>query len=1352
MRILPTCFIATVCLVCSSFVAKGQGSAVKLPTGGRDNYTELIFRVDHYEFRGEIDHLNIRPVAEIDGFSAMEIPGLSPSGETGYPALPQLSTLFEAGQGEDVRIRMIQMDSVVFDLQELGIRDEISPVAPSVRKGAPAEAMYMDSGAYNTDGWLGAPVISVEYEGKMRGISLSTLRFNPVRYNPARNMVKVYYNVSCTIATVDSENSRYIPSEAFSGVFSRVVTRSDAAKKAVFAEEPMTLVILSDTMFRETLQPLVQWKTSKGFRVVEAYRQDNAVGSSRESIKAYLNERYTNPSNGAAPTTYLLIVGDVEHIPLSQSGGEITDLYYAEYDGGGDYIPDVFYGRISVASVDQLQAVLDKILEYEQHMFPDPSFLDESVLIAGVDGTFASSHGNGQINYAHNYYLNDSNGHHAHMFPYPESGTSDSLILDLISRGVGFVNYTGHGLYDRWIDPTFHQNDIDRLENLGKYPVMIGNGCETNVFTLGECFAEALLRAPGRGALAYIGCTNDSYWDEDYYWAVGVGPILAEPDYEDTSPGFYDRVFHSHEEPYGSWTPSLGEMIFGGNMAVQGSNSSRKKFYWEIYQLAGDPTIVPWFARPSERVVRYPEIIPEGTTRLDVTCAPFDYVALSQDGKLLDALHATGKGFATLQLPDSISEVQLDLVVSGDRFIPFRGKVEVGEPQGAYLDLVGYGLTHESVEADGLISSGEHISFDLHLINRGASDIQGDTLVLFSSNEEVAVLDSMVVLELLEAGDSVMLKGVFRIRSEPDVVDRTAVVFGLYRTGDQVGKRIYLNEKIHAPVLTTRGIHWDDRPCGNGNGVAEQEEWLVCHWTLLNTGHFRTGEISGNELPGYFSVFDRVVFDTISVLEPGDMIEFHFRVKVNSLANGWQQVGPFTAGDQFETVLDSFTLSIGRHFEDFNTEETDRYPFMNRSDSPWKIDGGTFVSSPFSFSSGSISSYGNSELTIMIESDAPDTLSFWYRVSSETGYDFLRFYTDSVLVQSWSGEKGWDRFSTILDKGNHQLTWAYQKDQSISKGEDAAWIDDISFPATAFRRSDLSLVHVLSPGSGPWLDHENVSFLVRNTGLDTIPGFAVEISLNGQLVVTDTLSDFILPGESLEYVSSETIDLSGMGIYQLHSGIHSPSDYFTGNNWLETRVDHYNYPDIALSLFRMDSVKGVYSNAILEIENLGNTVVDSLSYELWIDGLMTETGVRFIGMDPGQLVYETFRLIDSLGSYLTTGYYNYVIRSAEPDSVMSNNEVSGVFYWHALGLVRSEISGGLLLYPNPAREGIHLVLPEPAAKDLIIELITMNGWVIGTYTLKKGEEHLHITTLPASGNYLLKIVESGVSLPVVITD
>lgn len=247
-----------------------------------------------------------------------------------------MSKLFEAGQNADVRIRMIHMDSVIFNLQELGIRDKISPVRPSVRKGASAEAMFVDSGAYNTDGWLGAPVISVEYEGRMRGISLSTLRFNPVRYNPARNLVKVYYNVNCNITMVISERSRHIPPEAFSGIFSRVVTRSDAAKKAIFAEEPMTLVILSDTMFRETLQPLVQWKTSKGFRVLEVYRQNSSVGSSRESIKSYLNELYTNPSNGVAPTTFLLIVGDVEHIPLSQSGGQITDLYYAEYGRTGE--------------------------------------------------------------------------------------------------------------------------------------------------------------------------------------------------------------------------------------------------------------------------------------------------------------------------------------------------------------------------------------------------------------------------------------------------------------------------------------------------------------------------------------------------------------------------------------------------------------------------------------------------------------------------------------------------------------------------------------------------------------------------------------------------------------------------------------------------------------------------------------------------------------------------------------------------------------------------------------------------------------------------------------------------------
>jgi len=114
---------------------------------------------------------------------------------------------------------------------------------------------------------------------------------------------------------------------------------------------------------------------------------------------------------------------------------------------------------------------------------------------------------------------------------------------------------------------------------------MIGNACSTTTFQLGECLAEALVRAEGKGALGYIGCTNESFWDEDYYWAVGIGPIKANPTYEETGLGMYDRAFHDNGEPETDWYTTQGQMIYAGNLAVTESNSKYTKYYCDIYTL-----------------------------------------------------------------------------------------------------------------------------------------------------------------------------------------------------------------------------------------------------------------------------------------------------------------------------------------------------------------------------------------------------------------------------------------------------------------------------------------------------------------------------------------------------------------------------------------------------------------------------------------------------------------------------------------------------------------------------------------------------------------------------------------------
>lgn len=77
------------------------------------------------------------------------------------------------------------------------------------------------------------------------------------------------------------------------------------------------------------------------------------------------------------------------------------------------------------------------------------------------------------------------------------------------------------------------------------------------------------------------------------------------------------------------------------------------------------------------------------------------------------------------------------------------------------------------------------------------------------------------------------------------------------------------------------------------------------------------------------------------------------------------------------------------------------------------------------------------------------TLSFYYNVSSENGYDYLKFYIDGVMQNQWSGSIGWTQQTYLLAAGSRTLKWEYSKDSSSSSGSDAAYIDDITIVTAA---------------------------------------------------------------------------------------------------------------------------------------------------------------------------------------------------------------------------------------------------------------------------------------------------------------
>ncbi len=75
----------------------------------------------------------------------------------------------------------------------------------------------------------------------------------------------------------------------------------------------------------------------------------------------------------------------------------------------------------------------------------------------------------------------------------------------------------------------------------------------------------------------------------------------------------------------------------------------------------------------------------------------------------------------------------------------------------------------------------------------------------------------------------------------------------------------------------------------------------------------------------------------------------------------------------------------------------------------------------------------------------PDTLSFWWRVSSEEDYDFLQCSLNGTVQREISGDTGWMEEIIVLPEGLHTLTWAYVKDESEGEGEDRGWVDRIRF-------------------------------------------------------------------------------------------------------------------------------------------------------------------------------------------------------------------------------------------------------------------------------------------------------------------
>jgi exo-beta-1,3-glucanase (GH17 family) len=87
----------------------------------------------------------------------------------------------------------------------------------------------------------------------------------------------------------------------------------------------------------------------------------------------------------------------------------------------------------------------------------------------------------------------------------------------------------------------------------------------------------------------------------------------------------------------------------------------------------------------------------------------------------------------------------------------------------------------------------------------------------------------------------------------------------------------------------------------------------------------------------------------------------------------------------------------------------------------------------------------------------PGTLSFWWKVSSEAGNDFLDLFVDSDNPARISGGIDWVQQTVAIPAGLHNITWQYGKNMDSAVGSDCGWVDMVVFT----KPSSVSAVNLL---------------------------------------------------------------------------------------------------------------------------------------------------------------------------------------------------------------------------------------------------------------------------------------------------
>ena len=762
-------------------------------------------------------------------FSCISLPNTVIGGNEGDPQIPVLSELIAVPFGATPSIRVTRFSATDYDLNELGLQ-KLMPRQPDLRKDQrPEDAPFVyNESAYRNRGFRSEPMVRVSVDGVMRGVQVGRMSIEPISYDPVNNKIRVFNNIEVEVSFegADVRTTEDMMVETFSPYFNSLYEQlfNGRSLRDVYDDHPdlltapVKMLVIANRMFEDCIQDWVAWKTKKGIYVDVNYTDE--IGTTAAAIQSFIQSKYAQDH-----PTFLMIMGDKDQVaPSVASASEtscVTDLSYSSVDG--DEFVDMFHSRFPAETVAQMTAMLNKALEYEQYTMPDPSYLNNVLLIAGEDSGWGVTVGRPTIWYASNYYYN---AEHGFQNVYEFSHGTYTNCYSYLSSGVGFANYTAHGSNTSWAGPSFTVSDVNNLTNEHKYFLAMGNCCQAADWGIsGTSFGEAMVRAENKGAYAYIGSCPSTYWLNDYYF--GVGPTSRAdgtmPTMDETGTGCYDAIWN--DDAYNT----VNSILYIGNLAGNAAQALGYElhistlYYWQAYHVLGDGSIMPYRVQPTANQVSHMAILPIGMQTYEVSAVPGSYVAISKDGVLHGTALVGETGTVQVPITPITSSGDVTICVTAPNRIPYIQTVPAAALEGAYISMDSYTPTATHV--------GDNTNLSITFKNVGTDATTGTTYVTLSTDDPNVILNSYTGSFGVLAPEATTTVSGFSFSINPGVADGTNVTLHYVAENDGDTYEGNIVVKANEAVLAYQNMSW--------NGGFTPGETLTLTAKFKNTGHFQ---------------------------------------------------------------------------------------------------------------------------------------------------------------------------------------------------------------------------------------------------------------------------------------------------------------------------------------------------------------------------------------------------------------------------------------------------------------------------------------------------------------------------------